>query len=145
MISDQIDDKLQGICGATQRHELKWRPIDEYLKYYDDNLDLSERLLMLKKNEFTVLHSESSFFVRKNNSYLIVLSYCEENPMDGTTNEICELLATIYPSSPLIKIPPYMDGGIERIRDVIQTYWDLKEGNYSLEVSDMFDLLDNFS
>ncbi len=145
MISDRIEYMLNNINEKTKSFQLQWRPINEYVDYCHDNEYMSEKIMMMEVNEFVDFYNDKSFFIRKDNSYLFLLSYQETSAIDGSVSEHCELFASFYPNSEVIPVPGYINGGIKTIRDSVIKYWESENCNYVAEVSGIIGILKKFS
>ena len=145
MIADRIESLLNNINEKTKSLKMEWRPISEYVDYCNDNEYMSEKIMMLKVNEFIDFYDDKSFFVRQDSSYLFVLTYQETSAIDGTVTDRCELYASFYPNSEVIPVPGYIDGGIKTIRDSIMEYWETENCNYVADVSGIIGVLKKFT
>ena len=144
MMSDCIEGALIRINEHTQERVLLWRPISEYIDYFSEDNLLTERITMFRVNEFIELYEDKSFFVKKGDSVLALLNYQETSAIDGKVTNEYELLGIFCGSYNVIKIPPYIDGGLEELQASILEYWHNKEAHYSLDASDMLEFLDQF-
>ena len=90
MISDVIAKKLELLNERTRNLQIRWKPIDDYVSLYDDSEQLSEYLSMMHFDPRYELHSEDSFFVKKEESYLVLLSFSFTDE-DGPKKEKIEL------------------------------------------------------
>lgn len=141
MISDRIEDKLKKLIERTKNGLLPWKPISDYINFLDYNEALTERVLMLRVNEFVDFYEEKSFFVKLNDSILVLLTYRATSAYDGTITDECELIGAICGNSKIIKIPPYIDGGMETLLNSILEYQQFKsDSNYT----ETIELLDAF-
>lgn len=140
MIYEQIAFRLDKIVDETIAHRIKWRPLEEYNKYYKDNRDLNEYIGLMLNDKNKRLELNKSFIAVNGFSYLVVLYYqCDTEP------EV-ELIGVIHKNASIIKIPPYfMHYSVSKLLDEINTYIEFKKGFYSWETADMFDFLDSFT
>lgn len=145
MISDRIEAMLMEIERKTCDYKIEWRPIDEYMKYCNDNQYISEKIMMLEANEFIDFYKEKSFFVRKDGSYMFLIAYQETSAIDGTVSEQCEMYASFYPNSDPVVIPGYIDGGIKTIQKSVINYWDFINCNSVSEVHEVIGVLNRFA
>lgn len=150
MIFDKYALRLYGLLEQTQKHKIKWRPIYEYIQT-DVMLHPSVGYVQANIRDYIrnvqgfcfELYGDRSFFVQKDGYVLALLNYKEKSFIDNTVHDVLELVGGIY-SAPVIRIPEYIDGGFVALQKEIIKYWKFKEGDYSLECSDSFELLETF-
>ena len=134
------------IMNATKQRQIKWRYIDDYMKYYKDNIELNDYIDILSRTKN--LNNNCSFFAKKEDTYLVILSY-EEKKIKGLESadnkENCELIGIPHKNAELIRIPAYIDGGIEELRNQVIYYINTINEGYGYDINDMFDLLDTFA
>lgn len=144
MIADNIAGKLECLNENTKKMKIKWHPIDEYLKYYDDNKELSEYIMMLKTDSRYKLYSDESFFIRKNDSYLVLISFFSSSNLYGQDMNFTELYGIFHKNAELVSIPQYFNkSSIDELKKNIKDYICRKEGLYSWETSEMIEFLDD--
>lgn len=144
MISDLIASNLERINNMTKNDKLKWRPLEEYSRYYADNKDLTEYITMLKLDESIRINNTESFFVKKEEAYLVLLTY-DKTIEKNKTETITEILGIFHKNSEIHKVPAYFVSiDIQQFKQNIVDYWERKKGHYSIEVSDLLDFMDNF-
>lgn len=152
MISDRYEMRLQALLEQTERHNIKWRPITEYIRTYIEAYSACPELIssgisqyiQAVCTEWFELFLDKSFFVQKDGYILALLNYKETSGKDGSIHEILELVGGIY-NSPVIRIPEYIVGGFVNLQKAVMKYWDFKEGDYNIEYSDSFELLEIIS
>lgn len=135
MISDRIESYLRRINENTKNRKLNWRPISEYSKYYNDSIYLNEYIIKAHKDELTEIES---FFVKKEEAYLVLLSY------HSKYSDKVELLGVFHKNAGVCEIPQYLTNSIFELRKNIIEYWKSKEAEYCVNVSDLFQFLDKF-
>lgn len=140
MISDQIESRLKELIDKTKKNLLHWKPISDYIDFLDYNEDLTERVVMLRVNEYVDFYEEKSFFVKANDSILALLTYRETSAYDGTVTDECELIGAICGNSKIIKIPPYIDGGMETLLNSILEYRQFKSDSNYVEAIELLDI-----
>lgn len=140
MISDHIEDKLKKLIEKTKKNSLYWKPISDYIDFLDYNEALTERVVMLRVNEFIDFYEEKSFFVKINDSILALLTYRATSAYDGTVTDECELIGAICGNSKIIKIPPYIDGGMETLLNSILKYQQFKSDSNYVEPIELLDI-----
>jgi len=145
MISDRIESYLNKINENTKHGKLKWRPITEYLNYYDDNDDLTTSILLIKDAMYSKLHENTSFFLKDGDAYLVLIDKEFDSMIDGSRKRTRELWGVFHKNASVYHIPAYLKDGIETLQRSIIEYWEFKKGDYSVEASDLFDFLDKFS
>ena len=144
MMSSRIESCLNKIKENTQNFKIKWKPISDYIKYYDDNNQISEKISMMYVNEYIDIQEDESFFAKKDDSYIFVLSYTEVSSISGECSTECELIVIPHKNADIFKIPPYIDGGIEVIRESIKQYLNIREDIQPVEFFDVLNVLEEF-
>lgn len=145
MVSDRIEFCLAQIKKATENWKINWRPIIEYLNDYNDNKQISARIQNLTSKKNTKFYYEQSFYAKKDDSYIFILSYQNVSAIDKKISEDCEMIVVHHQNANIYKVPPYIRGGIEAIRDLVVTYWEDKTTSYPCDTFDMIDTLDKFA
>lgn len=140
MISDRIEGKLKNLIEKTKKNLLHWNPISDYINFLDYNESLTERVVMLRANEYIDFYEEKSFFVKINDSILALLTYRTTSAYDGTVTDECELIGAICGNSKIIKIPPYLDEGMETLLDSILKYQQFKNDSNYIETIELLDI-----
>lgn len=147
MVSDRFESYLEKLVKKTENHQIKWRPIKEYIDSLGD-LQCEEtgivQYVQFLTMEFSELNYDKSFFAKKDGYVMAMLEYKSLSGKDDSVTNCLELVGGIY-NSPVIHFPEYIEGGFERIQEAILEYWKFKEGDYSLEMSDNFEILSVFT
>lgn len=150
MISDRFELSLYGLLDHTKKHKIKWRPIYEYIRTDVQPYSSPEYVYASIRDYIrnirgmcSELYENKSFFVQKDGYVLALLNYKESSFKDDSVHEVLELVGGIY-STPVIRIPEYINGGFVALQKAILQYWKFKENDYNLEYSDSFELLDAF-
>lgn len=150
MISDRYENYLKRLLTKTNSRKIKWRPIYEYietdlgLNAYPDRVYSSIQDYIRNVNSSCLeLYLDKSFFVQKNGYVLALLNY-RETDHNENVHDVLELVGGIY-NTPIKQIPEYIDGGFSLIQDAIIQYWQSKEGDYNLDISDSFEILSAFT
>lgn len=147
MISDRYEQRLFILLDQTKKFNIKWRPISEYIRThiepYYSNVNSSGLAQHIQEitDKFHELYYNKSFFVQNNGYILALLNYKIIPEEGGNTHEILELVGEINQSS-LIRIPEYIKGGFINLQREVIKYWDFKEGDYNIDYSDSFELLE---
>ena len=130
--------------------KIKWRPIDEYIRSYADQNFIANYVYASIRdyirniyNGCQEMYTDKSFFVKKDGYVLAMLNY-KMADKDGKAHDILELVGGIY-DNPVKTIPEYIEGGFAKIQNAIIQYWQFKEGDYKLDISDGFELLSAFT
>lgn len=145
MYADAIESYIRSIIESTQNNKLEWRPAEEFEENFSSIYEsLWDRVCTIYHFEFSALQKEKSFFVKRNDSILMLLDYNSESGKDGSITHNLQLFGSLLPNSPVVEVPPYYDNGFIDLQNAILKYWQHKEGVYCLEVSDTFDLLSHF-
>ncbi len=147
MISDRIESYLNRINTKTKNHKLMWRPILEYLNYYNDNTNLTTNISLIKDAVYSELHEDKSFFIRNDDTYLVLIDYEHASGRDDSEPKVsvCELWGIFHKNADVYKIPPYIEGGIKELQKSIIEYWEFKKGDYAFASSELFEFLEKFS
>ena len=145
MISDRIEHQLMLIVENTNNRKLKWRPISEFMNVANVDEELYQKVQMLEVNEYIDFHKDQSFYVIKDEMVLALLTYDETSAIDGTFSHECELVGEVNRGGYLMNIPPYIDGGIETIKDAIINYWKEKSDDFGSSLPEIIELLQTFS
>lgn len=152
MVSDRFESYLEKLVKKTEKHQIKWRPIKEYIDSLESpQLEIPQggkmgiaQYVQFLTMEFSILNYEKSFFSKKDGYIIAVLDYKSISGKDDSVTNCLELVGGIY-NSPVIRFPEYIEGGFARIQEAILEYWKFKEGDYNLEMSDNFELLRVFT
>ena len=145
MISDRIEHQLMLIVENTNNRKLKWRPISEFMNVANVDEELYQKVQMLEVNEYIDFHKDQSFYVIKDEMVLALLTYDETSAIDGTFSHECELVGEVNRGGYLMNIPPYIDGGIETIKDAIINYWKEKSDGFGSSLPEIIEVLQTFS
>lgn len=145
MISDRIEHQLMLIVENTNNRKLKWRPISEFMNVANVDEELYQKVQMLEVNEYIDFHKDQSFYVIKDEMVLALLTYDATSAIDGTFSHECELVGEVNRGGYLMNIPPYIDGGIETIKDAIINYWKEKSDDFGSSLPEIIELLQTFS
>ena len=145
MISDRIEHQLMLIVENTNNRKLKWRPISEFMNVANVDEELYQKVQMLEVNEYIDFHKDQSFYVIKDEMVLALLTYDETSAIDGTFSHECEFVGEVNRGGYLMNIPPYIDGGIETIKDAIINYWKEKSDGFGSSLPEIIELLQTFS
>lgn len=145
MISDRIEHQLMLIVENTNNRKLKWRPISEFMNVANVDEELYQKVQMLEVNEYIDFHKDQSFYVIKDEMVLALLTYDETSAIDGTFSHECEFVGEVNRGGYLMNIPPYIDGGIETIKEAVMNYWKSKLEDLEGPIPEMIELLENFS
>ena len=140
MIYDQIAHRLDEIVEETDAFNIKWRPLEEYSKYYKDNRDLNEYISIMLNDKEKKMVLDKSYIAINGFSYLVVLYYQNSNETE------IEIIGVLHKNASIIKIPPYFAKytGSDLI-EKIEKYIEFKKGFYSWETADMFEFLESFT
>ncbi len=122
MEKNKIKQYLDRIVKATIEGDIEWQPILEYDNSNYKSEEMSVYIQMALKFEYSIPYYEKSFFVVSEDACLAILTYDHESGKDGTITHICELIGTYDICSTVYKIPPYMDGGTNRLLNSILEY-----------------------
>ncbi len=140
MIYERVGAKLDKLVEKTNKFNVRWRPLEEYIKYYSDNKDLNEYISLMLSNKDRKLDLEKSYIATKGFSYFVVLSYC------GEADPEIELIGVIHKNANIIKIPQYfIKYTINDLMKSIENYTEYKKGDYSWETTDLFEFLETFT
>ena len=145
MISDRIEHQLMLIVENTNNRKLKWRPISEFMNVANVDEELYQKVQMLEVNEYIDFHKDQSFYVIKDEMVLALLTYDETSAIDGTFSHECELVGEVNRGGYLMNIPPYIEGGIEIIKDAIINYWKEKSDGFGSSLPEIIELIQTFS
>lgn len=145
MISDRIEHQLMLIVENTNNRKLKWRPISEFMNVANVDEELYQKVQMLEVNEYIDFHKDQSFYVIKDEMVLALLTYDATSAIDGTFSHECEFVGEVNRGGYLMNIPPYIDGGIETIKDAIINYWKEKSDGFGSSLPEIIELLQTFS
>lgn len=72
------------------------------------------------------------------------MDYKSISGKDGSISDCLEIVGGIY-GSPVRHFPEYIEGCFVSIQEAILKYWEHKKSEYSLEISDSFELLNKFT
>lgn len=145
MISDRIERLLMQIVENTKNGKLKWRPISEFMQVASVDEELYQKVQMLQVNTFTDFHNDQSFYVIKDEMVLALLTYDETSSIDGTLSHECEFVGEVNRGGYLMNIPPYIDGGVETIKNAIISYWKSRTEEFDGLLPEIIELLLTFS
>lgn len=145
MISDRIEHQLMLIVENTNNRKLKWRPISEFMNVANVDEELYQKVQMLEVNEYIDFHKDQSFYVIKDEMVLALLTYDSTSAIDGTFSHECEFVGEVNRGGYLMNIPPYIDGGIETIKNAIINYWKEKSDDFGSSLPEIIELLQTFS
>lgn len=148
MVSDRIETLLNDLICKTKNNKIKWRPIKEYIDTFispkcEESYFAQYINAFYCLNQFQ-LHLDKSFFAKKDGYIIALLDIDQKSSKDGSINNCVELVGAIY-NSPVKRFPEYIDGGFKKIQKSIIEYWESKEGDYNLEISDNFEILSVFT
>ncbi|WP_295093446.1 hypothetical protein [Ruminococcus sp.] len=144
MVSDIIMPQIKGIIERTNQSKIKWRPFQEYYDYYMKN-DKIQPFPFSIQNEYTDLLLEESFYAEREGAFIFLLSSDWISGKDGSKSSHRELMIACSAYSEIITVPKYNEETIEALYSSIKKYWQVKCGTYNQEISDIFDVLSNFS
>lgn len=140
MIQDQIAHRLDKIVEETNAFNIKWRPLEEYAKYYKDNRDLNEYINIMLNDKEREMILNKSYIAVNGFSYLVVLCYQSTNELE------IEIIGVLHKNASIIKIPPYFAKySSSELLENIEKYIEFKKGFYSWETADMFEFLESFT
>ena len=144
MVSDRIIDYITSIINKTKQHKIKWRPLREILEANRYNEHYSD-LVFLSQNEFTKIYWDDSFYARKDGETLILVTSEWESGKDGSISIHKELKCLSNDFSNIVNVPEYNNIPYDELLVAIKDYWEHKCMDYNQDISDIFDVLNNFA
>lgn len=150
MVSERYEEYLKKLLKKTEQKKIKWRPISDFMQI-DLGLDAYPGHLYANiqdyirnvNNNCLEMYLDKSFFVKKDGYVLAMLNY-KDVDRHGSVHDVLELVSGIY-NTTVKQIPEYIDGGFSLIQNAILQYWQSKEGDYNLDISDSFETLSVFT
>lgn len=148
MVSDRYETLLNELVSQTDKKNIKWRPIQEYIDFYVypqcEESGIAHYIQAINCKEWCDLNYDKSFFVKKDGYTIAILDFKSISGKDGSISDCLELVGGIY-SSPVKHFPEYIEGGFVCIQEAILRYWEYKKCEYNLEISDNFEILNVFT
>lgn len=148
MISERYETYLKKLVDKTNNNKIKWRPIKEYIYSFVypqcEESGIAQYIQTISCKEFCDLNYDKSFFVKKDGYTIAILDFKSISGKNGSKKDCLEVVGGIYNSS-VKHFPEYIEGGFTHIQEAVLRYWERKNGDYNLEMSDNFELLSIFT
>lgn len=148
MVSDRYETLLNELVSQTNKDKIKWRPIQEYIDFYVypqcEESEITQYIQFINSREWHELNIDKSFFAERDGYTIAILDYKRISGKDGSVSDCLEIVGGIY-NSPVKHFPEYIEGGFACIQEAVLRYWERKKGDYNLEISDNFELLNVFT
>ncbi len=148
MVSDRYERYLEQLISKTNKGNIKWRPIQEYIGSFVspqcEESGIAQYIQATNCKEWCDLNYDKSFFAKKDGYTIAILDFKSISGKDGSISDCLEIVGEIYNSS-VKHFPEYIEGGFVRIQEAVLNYWEQKKGDYNLEISDDFEILSVFT
>ncbi len=148
MVSDRYEVLLNKLIFQTDKGNIKWRPIQEYIDLYVyphcQESGIAQYIQFLNCKEWNDLNIDKSFFAKKDGYTIAILDYKSISGKDGSISDCLEIVGGIY-GSPVRHFPEYIEGGFVSIQEAILKYWEWKKNDYNLDISDNLEILRVFT
>ncbi|MGN1275831.1 MAG: hypothetical protein ACI4UK_02425, partial [Floccifex sp.] len=140
----RIEIALRCIIKETKERKINWRPFSEFWNANQNNENLSEFICSLQ-NEFTEIIFSDSFFAKKEEKIIFLITSKWESGKDGSISEHKDIMISASAYGDILNVPDYAYNYKNDLFEKVKEYWQNKCEDYNQDISDILDVLDTFS
>lgn len=103
MIDQYMNNFMGKLLEMTENKQINWKRLSIYSKLILRSRELDD-YLKLANNEYNEILIESSYFIKSDERFLVLLKELSESGFDGTKSEILTLYAIAGEREPMINL-----------------------------------------